>query len=77
MTKEVTGVIIFDGEKIKDAGFITKTTPHGAPTSINPITLAIAAGDSSIWSATNLSRQKRSVCSMNFCNRSEVKYENR
>ncbi|MBI4303676.1 MAG: 2-oxoacid:ferredoxin oxidoreductase subunit beta [Chloroflexi bacterium] len=27
-----------------DEGYVTKTTPYGAPTPINPITLAIAAG---------------------------------
>lgn len=43
---QVYGLTKGQASPTSDKDFVTKTTPHGAPTPINPIALAIAAGAS-------------------------------
>ncbi len=43
---QVYGLTKGQASPTSDAGFVTKTTPHGAPAPVNPIALAIAVGAS-------------------------------
>ena len=60
---QVYGLTKGQASPTSDAGFVTKTTPYGAPTSFNPIALAIATDISFVgrWFAGNVEHLTRLI----------------